>query len=302
MSEWRDYLESRGHQVFLVPAVALLGLFVVFPLVWNVYLSLTNYSLITIRAREYDIVWFKNYFSLLRDYSFILSVRNSVVFTILSALVGQVVLGMALALVARMSMPNNAAGAFLRALRNTALVLVFVSWVIPEVVAGYAWTAITEKGGIITSMLGLDYRLYAQKPLETIIVANIWRGTAFSMVLFMAAMESIPRHIYEAAEIDGASAWQRFKFVLLPLLAPVILVDFILITIWTFSVFTQPFMILREALGKEVLWTIFIYNEALKVFDPALAATAADIMFVVVLVMILAYMAALKRVGGWSYA
>lgn len=295
MAETRDYLEMWGYRLFIAPAMVMMGVFVVFPLIWNVYLAMTNYSLIGATARNYDIIWLDNYVELLEDAVFKASLKNSILFTIFSALIGQVVLGLVLALIARMSFPPGVAGMVLDALRKLALILVFVSWVMPEVVAGYAWTAITDKGGPIASLLGLDYRLYVARPLETIIVANIWRGTAFSMILFIAAMESIPRYIYEAAEIDGASAFQRFRYVILPLLAPVILVDFILITIWTFSVFTQPFMILREALGKEVLWTIFIYNEALKTFNPSLAAAAANIMFVIVVAMILSYIIALRR-------
>jgi len=204
-----------------------------------------------------------------------------------------------LALAARARLPEGPLGRLLEGLRTLTMALVFASWVIPEVVAGYAWTAITEKEGLIPRLLGLDERLYITHPLATIIVANIWRGTAFSMILFIAAMEAIPRHVYEAAEVDGASPLQRFRYVILPLLAPAILVDFVLITIWTFNVFTQPFIMLREATGKTILWTIYVYNQAVKLYDPSLAAAAANIMFVIVLAMIVSYLAMMRRLERW---
>ncbi|MCE4611275.1 MAG: sugar ABC transporter permease [Desulfurococcales archaeon] len=302
MSSFTDTLERFAPHLFLFPALLLIALFILIPLVWNLYLSMTNFKLIGPTAREYDIIWLDNYLELVSDETFLRALWNSFLFTIFSAIIGQVVLGLLLALAARASLPDTPIGKAVSVLRTLTLVLVFVSWVIPEVVAGYAWAALTEKGGLASLLLGADYRIYAQHPLGTIIVANIWRGTAFSMILFIAAMEAIPRYIYEAAEIDGATPFQRFRHVILPLLAPAILVDFILITIWTFNVFTQPFIMLREALGKEVLWTIFVYNEAVKLQNPSLAAAAANVMFAVVMAMILAYLAFMRRLERWYYA
>ena len=289
-----ELLERRGVLLAL-PALALMGLFVVFPIVWNVYLSMTNFRLTGRLSREYDLVWLDNYVRLFASEEFRSAIVNSVLFTIFSAIIGQVVLGLALALLVRMSLPNNGLGRLLHWMRVLLMGLVFASWVIPEVVAGYSWLALTDKGGFFSRILGFE-RMYYEAPLTTIIIANIWRGTAFSMILFVAALESIPRYIYEAAEIDGAGPLYRFRHIVLPLLAPVILVDFILITIWTFNVFTQPFMILREALGSDVLWTIFVYKQAIKTYNPSMAAAASNIVFVIVALMILAYTRLLRRV------
>jgi multiple sugar transport system permease protein len=283
--------------LLLVPLLALIGIFILFPLVWSVYLSFTDYELVGVKARKYSVVGFENYLDLIGDHVFHESVVNSFLFTLFSALIGQAFLGLGLAMLMRAQFPATPLGRLLSILRNLAIALVFTSWVIPETVAGYAWAAITEKGGLITSILGIDERLYLKYPLETIIVANIWRGTAFSMILFAAALESIPRYIYEAAEIDGASPWQRFRYVTLPLIAHVILIDFILITIWTFGVFTMPFIMLREQ--PSVLWTLFVYSRAISIYKPSYAAAAANIMFVVVLALILAYLKLMGRLQRW---
>ncbi len=290
--------EGGFARLLLVPALAFIGIFVVFPLVWSVILSFTDYSLIGRRAVEWGFIGFTNYIRILSDTVFRDSVINSFLFTIFSALIGQAFLGLAIALVVRMKLPEGPLGTVLKILKVIAVTLVFISWVIPEVIAGYAWAAITEKGGLLTKLLGLEERLYLTRPLETIIISNIWRGTAFSMILFMAALESIPNYIYEAAEIDGATPWQRFRHIVLPLIAHAIIVDFILITIWTFGVFTIPFIILREQ--PSILWTLYVYTKATSIYEPARAAAAANIMFIIVLALIIVYLKLLGRLRGWS--
>jgi len=290
--------EGGFARLLLVPALAFIGIFVVFPLVWSVILSFTNYSLIGIRAVKYGFVGLQNYYRILSDIVFRDSVISSFTFTVFSALIGQAFLGLALAIVARMKPPEGPLGIVVRALKVIAITLVFIPWVIPEVVAGYAWAAITDKGGLLTKLLGVEERLYLTRPLETIIIANIWRGTAFSMILFMAALESIPSYIYEAAEIDGTTPWQRFRHVTLPLIAHAIIVDFILITIWTFGVFTIPFIMLREQ--PSALWTLYVYSKAVSVYEPARAAAAANIMFIIVLALIISYLKLLGRLRRWE--
>ena len=290
--------EGGFARLLLVPALAFIGIFVLFPLVWSVILSFTNYSLIGIRAVKYGFVGIQNYVRILTDFVFQDSIVNSFKFTLFSALIGQAFLGLALAIVARMKLPEGPLGTLIKVLRAIAITLVFISWVIPEVVAGYAWAAITERGGLLSRLLGIEGRLYLERPLETIIVANIWRGTAFSMILFMAALESIPSYIYEAAEIDGATPWQKFRHVTLPLIAHVFLVDFILITIWTFGVFTMPFIMLREE--PSILWTLYVYSKAISVYEPAIAAAAANIMFLVVLALIVLYLRLLGALRRWA--
>ncbi len=284
---------GKGVYLLPLPALVFIALFVLYPLVWNVFISFTNYSPIGYHAKHYWFVGLRNYINLLTDETFQASLWNSFIFTVLSAIIGQAFLGLSLALVARAKLPEGPIGGVLKVLRAIAIGLVYAAWVIPEVVAGYAWAAITDRGGLLTLLLGLNVRLYEVRPLETIIVANIWRGTAFSMILFMAALEGIPSYIYEAAEVDGTTAWQKFRYIILPLIAPALLVDFILITIWTFGVFTLPFIMLREM--PSILWTLYVYTYGITIFEPTIAAAASDIMFVIVLVLIVAYLKLLGR-------
>ncbi len=286
--------EGKLSRLLVLPALVMIGIFVVFPIVWSVCLSFTNYFTIGPTAVHYSFVGLTNYLTLFSAISeFPASIKNSFIFTIFSALIGQVFLGLALAPLWRMKPPEGALGVLFKVLRTITITVVFVSWIIPESVAGYAWAAITSEGGILTSLFGVKGALYTAKPMFTIIIANIWRGTAFSMILFTAALEGIPNYIYEAAEVDGATPFQRVRYVILPLLAYAIIVDLILITIWTFGVFTMPFMLLGPR--GDILWTLYVYQQAVQAFDPALAATASNVMFLIVLVLIIVYFKVLGR-------
>ncbi len=294
-------LEGTGARLLILPALALIGIFVVFPVIWNIYISMTNYALTGPRARAYEFIGLENYVRILRDPSFYNTLRVSFMFTVFSAIIGQAFLGLGLALMLRAKEPEGVLGKITKALKITASILVFIAWIIPEVVAGYAWSAITSKGGLISMLLGINDDVYVRYPFETIVVANIWRGTAFSMILFTAALEGIPQYIYEAAEIDGAGPWYRFRHIILPLISQAILVDFILITIWTYGVFTMPFMIVGPSGqgGVAQIWTLYVYYDAINVYEVSYAATAANIMFLIVLAMIIVYLRAIGYLKKW---
>ncbi|RLE57422.1 MAG: sugar ABC transporter permease [Thermoprotei archaeon] len=284
-------------RLLLLPALVLIGLFVIFPVAWGVYISFTDMTLVGPKAVKYGFVMFKNYLRLLADPDFWNSLRVSFLFTVFSALIGQASLGLALALVLRMEGIKG---------KTAVALVVFIAWIIPEVVAGFTWGSFAMKWGYLNAMLDPIYRLLGmkyinwlyEKPLETIIIANIWRGTAFSMILFTAALESIPKFLYEAAEVDGASSWQKFRYITFPLLSYAILIDFILITIWTFMVFTMIYVMTGGGPGTATeLWTIFVYKRA---FTPpytlGYAAAAANIMFMIVLALIVTYLVMIRRI------
>ncbi len=295
------FLEGTGARLLLLPALVLIAIFVVFPVVWNIYISLTNYALTGPRAKVYSFIGFENYVRMFRDPSFYNTLRVSFLFTLFSAIIGQAFLGLGIALALRVREPEGLLGKITRVLKIVASTLVFIAWIIPEVVAGYAWSAITSRGGLVSMLLGVNENIYVKYPFETLVVANVWRGTAFSMILFMAALEGIPQYIYEAAEIDGAGPWKRFRHIILPLISHAILVDFILITIWTYGVFTMPFMIVGPSGqgGAAQIWTLYVYYNAINVYEVAYAATAANIMFLIVLAMIIIYLRVMGFLRRW---
>ncbi len=281
-------------QLLVLPALLMMVLFILLPIVWGIVVSFTDMSLVGPRAMKLDFVGLKNYLKLLKDPDFFNSLRVSFLFTVFSALIGQAFLGLFLAILMRQKELKG---------KTLAALAVFVSWVIPEVVAGYMWGVYASRKGLLSMLLatlGLGHRnLLITNPLETIIVANIWRGTAFSMILFTAALESIPNYIYEAAQVDGASAYQRFRYITFPLVSRALLIDFILITIWTFSVFTMVFVMTGGGPGGQTeLWTIFAYRRSLQPpYEVGYAVASTNLMALLVLALVILYMKMLGRVG-----
>jgi len=284
-----------GGKLLILPALILVSIFVIFPVIWSAIISFTDLTLVGPKAMELTFIGIKNYMKLLSDPDFYNSIKVSFLFTLFSALIGQAFLGLLLAILLRMEGVRG---------KLPVTLAVFIAWILPEVVTGYMWGAYASRYGLLNILLrplgigGVNW-LY-EKPLETIIIANIWRGTAFSMILFMAALESIPSYIYDAAEVDGASKWQKFRYITLPLIAHVILIDFILITIWTFGVFTMIFVMAGRMGGATELWTIFAYYRALTPpYKFGYAAAATNIMCIIVIALIATYLKLIGRLERW---
>jgi multiple sugar transport system permease protein len=157
------------------------------------------------------------------------------------AIAGKFVVGMAMASVLNQDIPA----------RNLFRGLMFLPWAVPAVVSAYVWRFMFDTTGPINGLIaeyGLadDYIYFfndAKLALPALILVTIWAGTPFWTMNFLAGMQAIPQELYEAAEIDGAATLQRFRFVTLPSLQPVILVTALLSTIWTSANLTQVFIL-----------------------------------------------------------
>lgn len=217
----------------LAPAVVLLALFLLGPVVWSFYGSFTNAALTGPNARHPRFIGLDNYANLLQDPDFPKSVWLTVVFVVMSAIVGQNVLGLAIAGLGRR------ANSVVRAVVGT---IVVGAWILPEIVAAFCLYAFFSDGGTLSSMAArvgvhLPNLLY-EHPMTSVILANIWRGTAFSMMVYAAALNDVAPEISEAAEVDGASGWQRLVHVTLPMIRRSISTNLMLTTLQTLSVFT----------------------------------------------------------------
>jgi len=149
---------------------------------------------------------------------------------------------------------------------------VVAAWILPEVVIGFAWFAYLDRdAGTLNGILGAlglpgaDWLL--DMPFLAIVVFNTWRGTAFSMMLFSSALQSIPPSYFETADVVGASSWQKLRDIALPLIRGHVVTDLILVTMWTFNVFT-PFLLTAggPSFRTEIL-SIYTYQLAFKHFE-----------------------------------
>ena len=280
---WRDALTLVG---FLTPALALLGVFTIWPAVWAIYQSFTNKALTGFEARSPHFVGLQNYTRLLGDPDFHSSMLRTFAFVLLSAVVGQTILAFAIAYLMaerprwRLGFTPLFAAIFLLPLA------------VPEAVAALLWasTANGTQEGLLNRGLGLvgvgPVEWLQAHAFETVTVVNIWRGIPFAMVLFAAAIESIPRTVLEAGLIDGASAWQQFRRVVVPILRPQILTFLMLTTITTFGIFGLVFFLTRGGPGNATeIIGIYIYQRAFQFFQIGLGSAAGVLLLVVLLVL-----------------
>ncbi len=280
---WRDALTLVG---FLTPALALLGVFTIWPAVWAIYQSFTNKALTGFEARSPRFVGLDNYTRLLGDPDFHSSMLRTFAFVLLSAVIGQTIFAFLIAYLMadrprwRLSFTPLFAAVFLLPLA------------VPEAVAALLWasTANGTSEGLVNRGLGLvglgPVEWLQAHAFETVTVVNIWRGIPFAMVLFAAAIESIPRTVLEAGLMDGASGWQQLRRVVVPILRPQILTFLMLTTITTFGIFGLVFFLTRGGPGNvtEIIG-IYIYQRAFQFFQIGLGSAAGVLLLLVLLVL-----------------
>ena len=190
--------------LFLVPALALLTLFMLGPAFYAIYLSFTNKALSGLGALHTEFVGFKNYQRLFGDSDFRDAVWTSLQFVFFSAIVGQFVLGFGAALLLTQRQVH------FKGFFSGAILLPLV---VPETVAGYTWTSMLapDQYGSANRVLGLvgvpAVNWLQDHALQTVIVVNIWRGIAFAMILFSAALENIHARSARRPRLMGQVGW-----------------------------------------------------------------------------------------------
>lgn len=286
----RRPLRNVGRAVPLLPAVVLLVIFLLGPVISSFYGSFTNSALTGAGAANQEFIGFKNYVDLFQDKDFPKSVVLTLVFLIASAVVGQNVVGLGLALLMR-----NAN----RVIRGLVGTFVVAAWVLPEIVAAFAAYAFFNDKGTLNSFLGLigisgPNWLYAL-PMLSIVMANIWRGTAFSMLVYSAAVQEVPEEITESAEVDGATGWQRLVYITLPVIRRSISTNLMLTTLQTLSVFTLIYVMTAGGPGTDSsTLPILAYQEAFKFSQLGFGTAIATILLVVGALFSIVYIRALK--------
>ncbi|MBI3961319.1 MAG: sugar ABC transporter permease [Deinococcus sp.] len=296
MRQHQGIISRRVAVAFLLPALLFILVFLVFPSLWIFYLSLTNRTLTGRTATHPEFVGLGNYLRLLRPPLFASgqfgrSLELTLQFVLGSALLGQAALGLLLAWVFYQRK------GFLKDLVYTLAIL---AWIIPSVVVAFLWVAFLDRDfgslNALLSNLGLkpiDWLLDA--PMVSIILFNTWRGAAFSMMLFSSALSIVPPSYLETADVVGASTWSKFKDIIFPLIRGHLLTDLILISLWTFNLFT-PFLLTGggPAFRTEIL-AIYTYRHAFRDFRFGFGAAISVVVMLINLILSSIYLMALRR-------
>lgn len=218
--------------VLLIPLILILFLLLAYPIASALWITLQDKTIGMVGR----FIGLENYRELLvEDPFFWQVVRNGFVFTIGSVLL-KLIVGMVMALVLNQPL----------VFRGLWRGLLLMPWVAPTVVTALSWRWILDLTGVLNLILrdlglmttSIPWLAQYGTAMFSLILVNTWRGFPFFGITLLAGMQAIPQELYEAAEIDGASVWQRFRYVTMPSLRTVILVVTILSVIWTFNDFS----------------------------------------------------------------
>src|SRR3954451_1995844 len=250
--------------LLISPAAAFVFCIAIYPILRVLWLSFFTQNLGTSLVPKF--VGIDNYIRLANDGHFFGTVRTTVFFTFVSVAI-ELVLGLTFALLLNHEFRG-------RAIARAAML---VPWALPTAVLAWAWSWIfNDQFGVMNDLLhrfGILVRPIAwlgsgSAALFAVIFADVWKTTPFVVIILLAGLQNIPAELYEAAEIDGASAWRRFRFVTLPLLMPSMMVVLLFRAIQSFGIFDLIFVMTGGGPGgaTETL-AIYTYNTYLRYLD-----------------------------------
>jgi multiple sugar transport system permease protein len=283
----RGTSERRLAAYMVSPSLLLIALVAAYPICYAIWLSLHEYSVrVAGLSRWAGTFGLRNYSNILQDPEFWAAVKTTFIFTAFSVTF-ETLLGMAMAL------------AMHSAFRGQGLLrtVVLVPWAVLTVVTAMMWRTIFDPTlGVVNTILGTDTVWLGQSPqaLIVMIVADVWKTAPFMALLLLAGLQVIPGEIYEAAKVDGATTWQRFRKITLPLLMPALLVALIFRTLDALRIFDLPFVLTKGAHGTNTLsleaYQTFTANNII-----GKGAALAVVTFLIVMAVSLLY---IRFVGG----
>ncbi len=278
--------------LFVIPAALYMLIFVGYPIISNFILSFQDVTVQTINKPFKPFVGIDNYINLLSDPIVGKSVVNTFVFTI-GSIVFQFIIGFALALF------FNKKFSFAKPVRG----LMMIPWMIPITITGLMFKFMfTSNVGIINEIfkgVGLapvEWLFHGDTAMLALVIANIWIGIPFNMILLSTGLTTIPEELYESAAIDGASRRQSFFKITLPMLKPAIESVLVLGFIYTFKVFDLVFMMTSGGpVDSTQMLSTYSYKLSFSLFRYSEGATVANILFVILFIVSLLYIKFFNR-------
>ncbi len=275
---------------FLMPAVVLLLLLAIFPFVFTIMLAFGRVSLVG--GLSIDFGTLRNWSVLLADERFWNAARVTVTFVVVAVAI-QYVLGMCLALLVNRRVPG------ITAFR----VLFILPMTLTPVAVGYMWRMLfNESIGPLNDLLsrvglsGLPWLSQGRYALASLIAVDVWHWTPFIMILLLAGLQAVPQEVVEAATVDGATAWQRFRFVVFPLLVPTSLAAIVLRSLEAAKIVDEVYILTGGGPGTSTeSLTLYAYNVGLQGFNLAYGATIAISLFLGVLILTMVFL-----LSAWS--
>jgi multiple sugar transport system permease protein len=263
--------------VFLMPALILLCIFKIYPMLLAFRYSFFDYDLLT----PEKFSGLSNYLSLLGDDLFKQSLGASLYYVV-GSVVPIWVLSLLLALAFNRSMP----------FKNVLRSIYFMPVVMPAVIVAVLWQFLYQPYGVLNAILNLfsippiNWISSVKMAMPSLIIIGIWRGVPYFMIIFLAGLEAIPREYYEAAMMDGANSWKSFRYITMPLLKPTMMLVMIMSVTVGIMVFVNPIIVTNFGgpAGATRVLPLYIFQTGFEFYKMGLASAASVILFAIVMV------------------
>jgi len=271
---------QRSAWLFLAPALVVLGVFFLLPVLAALALSLTDYDLYALAdIRNLRFIGFANYWELLQRPLFWSALGHTVYFVAVG-----VPLSMGASLGAALLL--NSPLARCKPLFRTALFAPVVTTVVAvAVIWRYLFNTKYGMANYVLDLLGIHPVDWLGDPhwaMPTIIAFAVWKNFGYNMIIFLAGLQAIPPDLYEAARIDGASAWRQFRHITLPMLKPTMLMVGILTVSGYFQLFAEPYVMTEGGPLQSTVSVLYLmYDEGFKWWNLGSASAVAFLLFLI---------------------
>jgi multiple sugar transport system permease protein len=287
------YIAKYEPYLYLLPAISILCVFLLFPFVWNIYISTHEVSITTI-LKEWEFIWLDNFIQVLNDPNFHTSIKISIIFV-----GGSVAFQFLIGLLIASLLNQNIRG------KQILIALIMIPWITSGLIAAFSFKFIFDNSfGIINYILeylGFSSIAWLSDPnivVWSIIIANVWYGTPFTILFLTAGLLSINPSIYESAKVDGASKIKSFFYLTLPMIKSFIIIDIILITIWSINFFEIPLIMTGgNPLFASTPASLYMYRQAFEFGLLSKGSASGIILLSINIVVAFIYIIALKRRG-----
>ncbi|MDP3952451.1 carbohydrate ABC transporter permease [Microbacterium sp.] len=279
---------------FAAPLIAYLLVFYAYPLVRSIDLSIHDYTIRAFVQGNAEFVGFDNYIAVFSDPLFGKALANTAVFVLVS-LVFQYAIGLALAVFFRSNFP----------LSGVLRALFLVPWLLPLIVSGSVWAwMLNSDSGIVNAFLSafgigqINWLTSPETSMIAVIIANIWLGIPFNLVILYSGLQNIPAEVYEAASLDGAGQWRQFWNITFPLLRPVSAITLLLGLVYTLKVVDIIWIMTAGGpASSSTTLAIWSYREAFGTGQPAMSPAAAvgNVLIIIALIFGFLYLRMQRR-------
>ncbi len=275
---------------FFLPAVLLLVTFYIGPMILTVFFSFTNRAMTGINAKEIEFVGFRNFVNIFQNPKFTMAINKTLIFLIFSGILGQQCCGFVFA---ELMKKKN------KHLRRFVGMTVIAGWITPDIVCAFIFAAYFSGTGTLNRILGLigvsPISWLFTFPMVSVIIANIWKGTAYAMMMFQAALDSISDEVMEAAMIDGANGLQSLRYITIPMIKSTFAITFVNVTLGTLGSFVLIYTLTGGGpSGATTTLAIFMYEKAFIAYQIGYGMAIALILLLIGMFFSLLYIRAIK--------